>query len=118
MTGNEYGIPRLECCQLPLANDVDQKQDEERTGECPTNPRGPVKRCTCQRAVGNVVPVQSLTFSIEQDRSWLDDLSLNHAVPLITDLQVDSGGEFDPTGKPPCTRSGRKICLDIQSWRC
>ena len=117
-TGEDKGVQSFACCQGPFASDSDEQQDESQSGDRQPRPKGPTNRCKCEKSLCNGVPTQSLEVVIEQSRSWLDDLTLNLAAPLMLEAGDFFAVVVYPGGTPPAARSGREIRVAFHSWQC
>ncbi len=117
-TGESQGVRWASCCQTQLASDSDDKQSESPSGGRLPASKGPTERCKCVKSLCNAVPSPNTDFTIEMTRSWLGELALNLATPLI----LEAGDFFamvgHPDGTPPAARSGREIRVALHSWQC
>lgn len=112
-TGENQGVQWASCCQQQLASDSDDKEDK-----APSHSRLPTERCKCEKSLCNAVPSPSTDFTIEMNRSWLDDLALNLAAPLMREADDIFAMVGHPDGTPPAARSGREIRVALHSWQC
>ena len=112
-TGDNQGVQWASCCQQQLASDSDDKQEK-----APSHSRLPTERCKCEKSLCNTVPSPNTDFTIEMNRSWLDDLALNLAAPLMREAGDFFAMVVHPDGTPPAARSGREIRVALHSWQC
>ena len=116
--GGDHGIQPSSCCQPQNASESGDDQSEPQSCCRPPGSKGPIKQCKCQKSLCNAVPSPSTIFTIDVNRSWLDDLALTLAAPLM----LESGGFVAmvvyPDGSPHRTRSGREIRIELHSWQC
>ena len=117
-TGENHGVQWPACCQGSLTSDSDDKQNESPSGGRLPASKGPTERCQCEKSLCNAVPSPSTEFTIEMTRSWLDDLALNLAAPLMLEAGDYFAVAVYPDGTPPATRSGREIRVALHSWQC
>lgn len=112
-TGEGQGVQWPACCQGQLTSNSDDEQDKD-----PSDSRLPAERCKCEKSFCNAVPSPSTDFTIEITRSWLDDLALNLAAPLMLETGDYFAVAVYPDGTPPAARSGREIRVALHSWQC
>ena len=117
-TGESQGVQWASCCQRQVASDSNEKQNESPSGGRLPASKGPTERCKCEKSLCNAVPSPSTEFTIEMNRSWLDDLTLNLATPLMREAGDDFSMMVSPDGTPPAARSGREIRVAFHSWQC
>ena len=118
--GGDHGIQSSSCCESQNVSESGDDQRELQSCCRPTGSRGPTKHCKCQKSRCNAVPSPSTSFTIDLNRSWLDDLASTLATPLMPET-----GDFFffamvvyPDGSLPATRSGLEIRVALQSWQC
>lgn len=117
-TGDGQKVPWASCCQGQLTSDSDDKQNESPAGGRLPASKLPTERCKCEKSLCNAVPSPSTDFTIEMTRSWLDDLALNLAAPLMREAGDFFAMAVHPDGTPPAARSGREIRVALHSWQC
>ncbi len=106
------------CCQGKLTCDSDENRDDQAPGKQAACPKGPNKHCQCQKTLDNGLPVEKSELVLKHVHSWMDELTLNFAIPLVREAGDDFAGSAYLDVIRPVTRSGREIRIDIHSWRC
>ncbi len=116
-TGTSRGIQCSACCQEQFVSALTNIEDESQPSGWLPRSEDPSKRCQCEKNLCNAVSSQSSGLSGHQSCSSLDELTLNLAAPLLLEVGEFSATEMYPGGTAPA-RSGRKIRIINQSWRC
>lgn len=117
-TGEDRGVQGLVCCQRQLSDESDEQQNDPQSGRGLPASKGPTEQCKCEKSLCSAVPAPSTNFTIELNRSWLDDLTLNLATPLMLEVGDCFAMAVHPSGTPPAARSGRDTRVALHSWQC
>ncbi len=116
--GGNRGIQSSSCCQSQNVSESCDDQSGPQSCCRPSGSKGPVKHCKCQKSLCTAVPSPSTNFTIDVNRSWLDDLALTLAAPLMLETGEFLATVVYPDGLLPATRSGREIRVALHSWQC
>lgn len=106
------------CCQGQWAGAENRRGDGPKSHDGQPGPQNPANHCKCVKNLCGGAPSERLEFVIDQSRSLVDDLWLDHAAPLalVADELLMPVAYFADT--PPAPLSGREIRVALCSWRC
>lgn len=115
----EQAMPHVPgCCQSQSLGGASRRENRTGSENGQTNPKHPFRPCQCVKNLCGGVPSRKLDVVIDQSRSLVDDLWLDHTAPLaFVAYDLMTPAAYFACSPPP-SLSGREVRVALCSWRC